>query len=228
MKKNLTTILPVFIFFLSLPLFFNSVQAAYFKFDQTTVSVASGGTFQIAVMVEPGSDSLNAAEAYVTYDSGVLNATSVAAGSLFPTVSHDVSTAGKVYIAGMVNDPASSISVSGTLATITFQASNTGTGSVTISYDCNTSKIIKDDINASNVIVCSQNGTATVVVGNCAPDSSGAIPTICAPTSQPASSQQSGSTPSELPQSGVFENVVKFAIPGLLLFLVGGVFRLLL
>ena len=130
MKKNLTTILPVFIFFLSLPLFFNSVQAAYFKFDQTTISVASGGTFQIAVMVEPGSDSLNAAEAYVTYDSGVLNATSVAAGSLFPTVSHDVSTAGKVYIAGMVNDPASSISVSGTLATITFQASNTGTGSV--------------------------------------------------------------------------------------------------
>jgi hypothetical protein len=185
-----------------------SVSAASLNFDKTTVSTTNSGTFQIAVTVDPGSDALNSVDAYVIFDATVIKATVVTAGSLFPTVSHDESTAGKVYIAGMVKDPASSISTTGTLATITFQGLKDGTG--TLSFDCNTSKIIKNDINASNVISCSQNGTAAVTVGN----NGGVQPTSSAPT--------------QLPKSGVFDNVVRFAIPGLLLFLVGGAFRLLL
>ncbi|KKS44946.1 MAG: hypothetical protein UV09_C0052G0004 [Candidatus Gottesmanbacteria bacterium GW2011_GWA2_42_18] len=151
MKKVLKIILLLLIFFLSSPLLFNPAWAGFFKFDKTTVSVANGETFQIAVTVDPGSDALNSVDAYVTFDSTVLKATAVTAGSLFPTVSNDISTSGKVYIAGMVNDPASSISAAGTLATITFQGLKDG--SVTLAFDCNTSKIIKNDINASNVIV---------------------------------------------------------------------------
>lgn len=205
MKKTTKILLLLLIFFLGSPLLFNPAWAGFFKFDKTTVSVASGGTFQIAVTVDPGSDALNSVDAYVIFDATVLKATAVTAGSLFPTVSNDISTVGKVYIAGMVNDPASSISTTGTLATITFQALKDG--SVSLSFDCNISKIIKNDINASNVISCSQNGTAAVTIGS------------GQPTSPP---------PTQLPQSGVFDNVVKFAIPGLLLFLVGGAFRLLL
>ena len=134
------------------------------KFDKTTVTIGTGGTFQLVVSIDPGSDSINAAETYVTYDATVLNATAVTSGSLFPTVSHDLSMTGKIFIVGYVNDPASSISTAGTLATVTFQALKNG--SATVSFDCAGSKIIKNDINASNVIVCSQNGSAAVTVGS--------------------------------------------------------------
>jgi hypothetical protein len=204
MKKILKTLLLLLVFFLSSPLLFNPAWAGFFKFDKTTVSVANGGTFQIAVAVDPGSDSLNSVDAYVTFDATVLKATVVTADSLFPTVSHDESTTGKVYIAGMVNDPASSISAAGTLATITFQGLKDG--SATLAFDCNTSKIIKDDINASNVLVCSQNNSAAVTVG----------------------SGGGSSPPSELPESGVFENVVNFAIPGIILLLLGSALRFVL
>ena len=167
MKKIIKNLFLLIIFFLSFPLLVKSVSAASLNFDKTTVSVANDETFQIAVTVAPGSDALNSVDAYVIFDATALKATVVTAGSLFPTVSHDESIAGKVYIAGMVNDPASSISTSGTLATITFQALKDGTGTVALSFDCNTSKIIKNDINASNVISCSQNGTVAVTIGSC-------------------------------------------------------------
>ncbi len=208
MKKILQTLLLLLVFFLSSPLLFNPALAGFLKFDKTTATISNGGTFQIAVTVDPGSDALNSVDAYVTFDAAVLKATAVTAGSLFPTVSHDESTTGKVYIAGMVNDPASSISTTGTLATITFQGLKDG--SATLSFDCNTSKIIKNDINASNVLVCSQNNSAAVTVGS------------------GGGSAQPTSPPSELPQSGVFDNVVKFAVPGAILFLIGLVVKLVL
>jgi len=216
---NIKKIIFALLFFLLLP-FVTVVNAASLKFDKTTVSTTNGGTFQIAVTVDPGSDALNSVDAYVTFDAAYLKATAVTAGSLFPTVSNDISTSGKVYIAGLVNDPASSISTEGTLATITFQALKDGTA--TLSFDCNTSKIIKNDINASNVISCSSNGTSAVTIGS--GSSSGGTTN---PTATPTPAANTG-VASELPKSGIFDNVVKFAIPGLILFLVGGVFRLLL
>jgi len=193
-------------FFMFLPLFL-SVQAAALKFDKTTVSTTNGGTFQIAVTVDPGSDALNSVDAYVSFDSTLLKATVVSAGTLFPTVSNDISTSGKVYIAGMVNDPASSVSSAGTVATITFQALKDGTA--TLSFDCNTSKIIKNDINASNVIVCSTNGTSAVTIGG-------------------GGTQPTSAPPSQLPQSGIFDNVVKFMVPGTIMLILGGILRLVL
>ena len=193
-------------FFMFLPLFL-SVQAAALKFDKTTVSTTNGGTFQIAVTVDPGSDALNSVDSYVTFDAALLKATVVTAGTLFPTVSNDISTSGKVYIAGMVNDPASSVSSAGTVATITFQALKDGTA--TLSFDCNTSKIIKNDINASNVIVCSTNGTSAVTIGG-------------------GGTQPTSAPPSQLPQSGIFDNVVKFMVPGTIMLILGGILRLVL
>ncbi len=219
MKNWLRKILSLAILFIVLPIFIGTVNAASLKFDKTTVSTTNGGTFQIAVTVDPGSDALSSVDAYVTFDAAYLKATAVTAGSLFPTVSNNISTSGKVYIAGLVNDPTSSISTAGTLATITFQALKDGTA--TLSFDCNTSKIIKNDINASNVIVCSINGTSAVTIG------SGSSGGTTNPTATPTPAANTG-VASELPKSGIFDNVVKFAIPGLLLFLVGGVFRLLL
>lgn len=213
MKNSLKTffILVIFIF---IPFLKGDVLAASLSFDKTTVSETNGTTFQIAVKLDPGSDSLNSTDIYVTYDSTLLKADSVAAGSLFPTVTNDVSTSGKVYIAAMVNDPASSISTAGTVATITFEGLKDGTGS--LGFDCNLSKTVKDDINASNVLVCSQNGSSAVTIGAGGGDSGGT--TATEPTT----------APDTLPQTGVFDNVAKVALPGIMLLLLGGILRLVL
>ena len=154
----------------------------------------------------------------MTYDSTLLKATVVTSGTQFPTVTNDIATSGKVYIAGMVNDPSASISASGTLATITFQALKDGTG--TLAYDCNLSKIIKNDVNATNVIVCGSNLTSAVTVG-----AGGSGTTTPTPT---GTGSVEPTAISELPQSGVFDNVAGMAIPGMIILIIGLGIRLVL
>jgi len=215
--KNLLKIIPILMFFVFVPAFF-AAEAAYLKFDNATVTAANGATFQIGVIVEPGTDSLSSADVYVTYDSTLLKATVVTSGTQFPTVTNDIATSGKVYIAGMVNDPSASISASGTLATITFQALKDGTG--TLAYDCNLSKIIKNDVNATNVIVCGSNLTSAVTVGAGASGTTTPTPTGTGSVEPTAIS--------ELPQSGVFDNVAGMAIPGIIILIIGLGIRLVL
>ncbi len=213
---NAKKILIALLIFLGItPLVF-AVEAASLKFNNSSATVSNGGTFQIEVIVDPGSDSVNSADIYVSYDGTLLKATGVSAGSLFPTVTNDVATSGTVYIAGMVNDPANSISSSGTVAIITFEALKEGTG--TLSFDCNSSKVVKNDLNATNVLTCTSNGTSAVTVG--AGGSSD-------PTATPVT-DGTGETPTELPQTGIWDNVARLAIPGALLLLLGGALRLIL
>jgi hypothetical protein len=215
--KKLGKLLLFLIFFgLLLPSYLMSVEAASLKFDNPTVSVANGATFQIAVTIDPGSDSLNSTDAYVTFDPTLLKANSVTAGTLFPTVSNDTSVAGKVYISGMVNNIANPVSTAGTVATITFQALKDGLA--TLSFDCNSSKIIKNDLNATNVIACSQNGTSAVTIGSGGEGTS----TSLSPTTIPAAN----TGVSQLPQTGTFDNVIRVAVPGVILLLLGSMFRL--
>lgn len=195
---------------------FNQIMAANLKFDKTTVSVANGGTFTISVTVDPSPDAISSTDVYVSYDATALKATAVTAGSLFPTVTNDISTSGKVYIAGLVNDPASSITTAGTLATITFQALKEAT--TTLTFDCSSSKVIKNDINATNVLNCSQNGTSQVTIG-----AGGSTNPTATPVPDGANE-----TPQELPQSGIMDNMVKFAVPGIMLLFLGTALRLLL
>lgn len=210
MKKKLSSVFIYVALFLIIPIIWGKVAAATLKFNKTSASVTVNGTFQISVVVDPGSDQINSTDAYVLYDSSVLKAQSVAAGTLFPTVSNDITTAGKIYIAGMVDNPASAISTSGTVATITFQGLSNGTAMLT--FDCTTSKIVKNDINATNVMQCSQNGTAAITIG--------AGSTGYLTTPEP--------TPSVLPKTGIFDNVVNLAVPGMILLFLGYAARLIL
>lgn len=223
MKRYLSLFLPIIVFLVVVPLL-KSAWAANLKFDKTTVSTTNGGTFTISVIVDPSPDAVFSTDVYVNYDATALKANSVAAGSLFPTVTNDISTSGKVYIAGLVNDPASSITAAGTLATITFQALKEAT--VTLSFDCATSKVIKNDINATNVLNCSQNGTSTVTIGA---GGSSVNPTA---TPVPLSGNESDAggedIPQELPQSGELDNLIKFAISGIFLLILGSTLRFVL
>ena len=225
-KKIFITLI---IFLAIAPFVVGKVIAASLSFSPTTATTTNGGTFQVAVTIDPGSDSLNSTDAYVTYDPILLKPTNVAAGTLFPTVTNDLSTSGKAYIAGLVNDTASPITKAGTVATITFQALKEGTGN--LAYDCNSSKIVKNDLNATNVMVCASNGTSAVTVG-----AGGSNTTAPTPTGATTGGTTTGSlTPTvpptnggQLPVTGTFDNLIKYAVPGSIIFMLGLAVRIIL
>lgn len=210
MRKNLVYSSLFLLIFFFVPFFSGKIEAGFFSFDKSAYSVDAGATVELKVVIDAGSDELNGVDAYIKYDSSLVSVDSVADGSFFPTVSKETGTSGTVWIAGYVDDPATSKTGTGTLATITFKGLKDG--SVTLGFDCDSSKIVKNDINASNVLVCSKNTSASIKIGV---GGSSTEPTTAAP-------------PSTLPQSGIFDNVVKYAVPGVVLFLIGAVARLIL
>jgi len=210
MKKILLFLILIFFFLPS----FLVVKAATFSFDKSSYSVSTGQTFQVQININTGTDQVNGADAYINYDNSFLSVENITAGSFFPTVTNDITTAGKVYIAGLVDDPASPKTGSGTLATITFKGLKDGTAN--LSFDCNNSKIVKNDVNTTNILQCSSSDKAVVSVGS---GNSG---------SSDSSNTSSNNQPTTLPKSGVFDNLINVAIPGVILFLIGGGLKLLM
>jgi hypothetical protein len=210
MKRFFLTLIFLLGIFLT-PLFLGKVEAGYFKFDPTSSTVENGGTFQVAVVVDAGSDQIRSTDIYVTFDATLLEAQSVSAGTFFPTVTNNI-TSGRVYIAAMVDDGATTKTGSGTVATITFKALKEGAG--TLSFDCSSSLIVKADANGTNVLECSANGTNPVTVGT--------------GTNTGGETTQGTATPTQLPKSGSFEDTLKWSQWGIMLVLLGGVVRLLL
>lgn len=198
-----------------------TAHAAFLKFDKADYSVAVDETFDVEIIVNPGSDQITSIDSYVTYDSAIINADSVTDGSYFPTVLNDLTT-GKVYIAGLVDSPSDFKSGVGTVATITFKG--LAEGETDLVFDCDgeatvTSKVIKNDINSTDIIECAQNGTATITIGVGGEGTGGAEDT---PTPTPTQA-----VVTELPASGSTENMMMFGILGALLVSIGGVARLI-
>lgn len=213
-----------FLLFASCPLFFaGHVEAAYLKFGSTSVSATANQTFTVDVIVDAGTDLITSTDIWVTFDPAYLQAQTVTPGAFFPAVTNNI-TSGSVSITGLIVDPATYRTGVGTVATITFKALKNGTS--TLGFDCrsevsNTSKIIKNDINATNIIVCTQNVSTTVTIGTGGTTSSQSSTITAAPSVVPT-------TPSSLPKTGVAENIAKFAAPGIMLLLIGGILRFIL
>jgi len=212
----------VFLFVFFIP---SRVEAAFLKFDKTTTTVAVGSTFTLDVMVDAGSDQITSTDMWVVYDPTLLEVQTVSSGTFFPSVANNVA-AGKVYVAGLINETAAYKTGIGTVGTITFKGLKDGTA--TIAYDCradvaNSSKVIKNAVDPTNVIVCSQNisAVATVGVGGTAvvPTSAGTIPT---------SAYNSQTNPTALPQSGIMDEMPKLLIAGSLFVIFGVAMRVLL
>lgn len=198
-----------------------AANAAFLKFNEASYSVAVDETFDVEIIVNPGSDQITSIDSYVTYDSAIINADSVTEGTYFPTVLNDLTT-GKVYIAGLVDSPSDFKEGVGTVATITFNALKEGTTDLV--FDCDgqatvTSKVIKNDINSTNIIACSENGTATVTIG-VGGDATGGAEDTPTPTPTQAAVTQ-------LPASGSTENMMMMALIGAVLVGVGGLTKLI-
>jgi len=211
MKKIFLVHFLLVVFLFLFPVVIGQTIAASLEFDPTTMTTSANQTFNVSIVVDAGSELITSTDVYVTFDASILEAQSVTEGSFFPTVTNNI-TSGKVYIAGLVDDPATSKTASGTLATVTFKALKDGTA--TLSFDCDNSKIVKNDVNATNILTCSENGTSTVTVGVGGTTTGG--------------DADSGQTTTQLPKSGIFDNVVKWAVPGTVLLLIGVITRLIL
>jgi hypothetical protein len=198
------------------------VEAALLRFDKGTVSVAAGATFTLDAVVDAGSDQITSTDMWILYDSTLLEAQSASAAAFFPAVTNNIS-AGKVYIAGMVTDPGSYKTGSGSVATITFKGIKNGTA--TVSYDCrtdasNSSKVVKNAVDPTNVIVCASNGTSIITIGT----GGSLTPTTVVPTSVYRPQPQ----PTSLPQTGIMDMLPKVFIAGSLFVVVGVALRALL
>ena len=210
------------LFLFVMPIVTSPAQAAFLQFNNTAATVNAGQTIDVAVKVDPTPAKITSIDGYVTYDSTVLQAQSVTDGTYFPTVFNDITTQ-RVYVAGIVNSPATFKEGVGTVATITFKALKNG--STTLAFKCvssagseETSKIIKNDVNATNIIECSKNGSLAVTVG-------GAISTTT--TTTPTTTVVPTTAPSQLPQSGVIDNLLKYSGTGIALLVVGIALRFL-
>lgn len=252
MKKYLHILLFLIILFV-VPVFADVVQAATLKFDKNTYTGSVNNTFQAQIIVEAGSDTITGVDAYILYDPGLFDiadkqnqSTFFTKGTFFPGTSVSVQN-GKIYIAGYVEDPGDFKTGTGVIGTLTFKMIKNGSG--TLTYDCRenasgTSKIYKNDVNATDIIQCTSNGKANITVGNgigASQQQTAPTPTpitstgtsTASPTATPTSTPTATPTPTPKPpaqllQTGVFDNVVKYSVPGAVLLFLGGVVRLLL
>jgi hypothetical protein len=201
------------------------VHADALKFDQGTVTVSAGSSFTLGAMIDAGSDQVTSTDMWIVYDPTLLQAVSASAAAYFPAVTSNISP-GKVYIAGLITNPGTYETGAGTVATVTFTALKNGTA--TVAYDCrtdvsNSSKIIQNSVNATNLISCSANGTSIVTIGT--GTAATGVPTQ-APVTTSYYSQQV--RPTALPQTGIMDALPKIGTMGALFFGAGILLRLLL
>jgi hypothetical protein len=216
-------------------------------FSPTSKTINVNDTVDIQVNINTGTDEVNGADAYITFDPNVLEYQSVSNGSFFPQVFKSVKSSSLLYIGGL-RETGTVVKGSGTIATITFKGKANGTA--TLSYNCGTggtsdSSIIKTD--STNVIACGSNGTSAITVG-----SGGSNPTATPTPTTGSGSGGATATPtpktsgsgatatpttattkggltattkptgvSQLPQSGVVENMSAYIGLGTLLFFLG-------
>jgi len=217
--RTIKSFLFIFVLLLIIPLF-NVSFAATLQFDPTAVNTQTDQTFEVKVNVDAGSEEITSVDAYIIYDNNVIGVQEVRDGTFFLTVAKDTSQAGKAYIAGMVDDPATAKTGSGTIATLVFKAKTNG--STTMTFDCTAgtttdSNITKNDLNATDIIQCDGNGRSVIKVGTGGSSSETTQPT---PTSTSSTSQ--------LPKTGIFDNIIKYSIPGAILLLIGTATKLIL
>lgn len=194
----------------------SGVGAATLNFDPTTSAPAVDETFSVAVTIDAGSAQIAGTDIYINYDKTLVSVQSVTSGDYFPLVGNTPSD-GRLYISGVVANQGEFKTGAGTVATVIFKALTAG--SAELVYDCDltkteTSKIVQNDINASNIINCAGNGkhTATIAGGGS--------------TTPAAGSSGTGGT--TLPTSGVLDGAVTYSTIGVLLVFAGIAIKLLL
>lgn len=212
--------------------FAGASHAAVLKFDPTSSTTAVDGTFDVDIVVDAGTDQISGTDAYIKFDPAIVEAQTVTKGSFFPSVNNTIDT-DQVYVNGVVTDATDFKTGSGVLATINFKVKSTTPG--TLAFYCDltqndTSKIVKNDVNGTNVIECSNLTLYSINGGTSQPAQTSATNTP-APTTLPNTGAGQTQQPQTvvvqtLPQSGVFDNIIKYSVPGIILLVLGVVLKI--
>lgn len=205
-------------------------QAAVLKFDPTSTTATANGTFDVDVVVDAGADQISGTDAYIQFDPAIVEAQNVTKGTYFPAVNSTIDT-DQVYINGVVQQATDYKTGTGVLATITFKVKATTPG--TLSFFCDltqndTSKIVKNDVNGTNVIECN-NLTLFSINGGTSSTSATATPGPSAtgtPSTNVTTTQTQQTTQVLLASGGVFDNILKYSIPGMILLVLGVVLKI--
>lgn len=137
-----------------------------FVFEPSSTSIKKGQSFGVNINIDPGSEAVAGADIYLDFDPELLTLETVVIGSYFPLVANVPST-GRLYIAATVENQGDSKTGTGTIATVTFKAAETGTANIVIDCDpakTDSSRLSKNDINATNILNCSALKPHTVTI----------------------------------------------------------------
>lgn len=192
---------------------FGVVQAASLDFDTATSTIDVDETFTVMVKIDAGTEQIAGTDIYIGYDDELLDLQSVTGLNYFPIVGNTPEV-NRLYIYGVVANSGEFKTGAGDIATLIFKGVKEG--STELKFDCDlsktiTSKIAKNDINATNIIDCSALGLHTVTIG--AGTGDGGV---------------GGDSPGTLPASGAYEKVIQYSMYGGALLLVGLALRLML
>lgn len=214
MKKIFTVLISLVFFFLFSFSVARGVEAAFLKFDRAQMTLNANELFDLQVIVDAENDQVQSADIYVIYDTNQFEVQSVSEStSYFGDVTVE-KLAGKIYIAGLPEEQGKYETGSGTVATIKLKALKSGS----ITFDCPTSGVYKNDPNVPNVLNCSKNESVKITLAGDTSSSS----------SSSSSSGYNQPTPSTLPQTGFFDNTLRVAAGGIILVLIGGLFQFIL
>lgn len=248
MKKKLWQLSLTSIFLISLFLqsvaYVHSADTATLTFDPESQEASVNDTVSVDTIVNGGSEEYYSVDAFIEYDSTMLEYVSVQDGDFFPLVFNEDISPGRLYIGAAVSEPTVTKTGTGTFAAVSFKALKQGT--TTISYYCdkndNQTSTVVSGINVENIINCSGNGTAEIIIAEggeptVGPEATNTpTPTETSSTDDESSSNDgTGGTDTvgtdnvtELPQSGILDNILQISIPGFALLLIGAALKLLL
>jgi hypothetical protein len=139
--------------------------AASLSLSPASKSVAVGESFTVDVMLDTKGAETDAADAIILYDSAKLEATAASLGSLYTNkLEENTGVSGKVILRA-TSSVASDYSGSGTFATITFNALESGTANV--SFEFESGSTTDSNVASAGVDILSSvaNGTYTITSG---------------------------------------------------------------
>jgi len=225
MKKFLTYVsfVPMIVGFLVIAPKISLVNAATLNFDPSSIKVKEGETFDVDIVVNTASAEVYGVDALFQFDPESVEATVITPGTFLDVNHKEIKPDGKVYIVGLVNSPGEAVQGEDVLATVSFKAKKSSTSSLTYMCEINDtreSNVLEASTDSPDLLECGQNGKATIVVG----DGTAVAPTSS--TSKTSTTTRTGG--SELPRTGVVDNMIVAVIVGGILFLIGLGARLLI
>lgn len=204
-------------------IFVGNSFAASLIFNPSSGQSSVGSEFTVKVDIDSGGEQITSTDAYVEFDPSFLRIKSVTNGDFFPIGNNNSKGSNLHYIFGVIANPGEFEVGSGNIASIVFEPLKEGTTQIFFQCDpaqTETSKIIKNDLNSTNIIDCSGLTGYSLTISAA---SSGTTTTGTGTTTTNTTTKESVTT---LPQTGIVDDLISYSKYGAILIVLGVGIRL--